>query len=142
MKNNVLFRQVVNLLDDKEVWVTVFFVILAAFFSYSSFVAPQYRDEMVLGAIAGAVASATGVRGVLLAFASNHSDTVVELLNQAINALEKATGKNIIPDDEQALAMAFFKKELGKLKEKAETKEALAELQRIERQVNDLFPRG
>lgn len=139
MKNNVLFRQVVNILDDTDTWLTVLFFALAGFFSYSSWVSPAYRDEMVIATIAAAVANATGVRGVLLAYAKSHAETVVELLDEGVNAVEHVAGVNLVNDDLQAILRGAILKELQALKVDSDTNERLAKL---ERQINDLLPRG
>lgn len=142
MRHNVLFRQIVNLLDDTDLWLTLVFVALAGFGSYTSWIAPEFRDEVVLASIAGAIASATGVRGVLLAFAASHAATVVELVDDGINAAERAAGVNFVPDDLQSLGMKAFLKVLEDLKKDAATAEAIAELQALENKVKALWPKG
>lgn len=142
MKRNVIFRQLVNLLDDTDLWITIVFAASAAFFSYSSWVAPAYRDEMVLASIAGTVASATGIRGVLLAFAASHATTLVKLVDKSIDAVEKAAGVNLVPDDLQSLGLQALLKVLQDLKNNAATIEAVSELQAVEDKIKALWPKG
>lgn len=142
MKRNVIFRQLVNLLDDTDLWIALVFAAAAAFFSYSSWVAPAYRDEMVLASIAGTVASATGIRGVLLAFAASHATTLVKLVDKSIDAVEKAAGVNLVPDDLQSLGLQALLKVLQDLKNNAATIEAVSELQAVEDKIKALWPKG
>lgn len=142
MRNNVLIRQLMNLLDDTDLWLTFVFVALAGFGSYTSWIAPEFRDEVVLASIAGAVASATGVRGVLLAFAASHAATVVKLVDSGITAAERAAGVNFVPDDLQSLGMKAFLKALEDLKNDAATAEAMRELLEMENKVKALWPKG
>ena len=142
MRNNVLIRQLMNLLDDTDLWLTFVFVALAGFGSYTSWISPEFRDEVVLASIAGAVASATGVRGVLLAFAASHAATVVQLIDSGITAAERAAGVNFVPDDLQSLGMKAFLKALEDLKKDAANAEVMRELLELENKIKALWPKG
>lgn len=124
--------------NEDRVWALFFFAV-AAFFSYSPMIAPDVRFEMVIASAAAGVGSAYGVPGLLLAFAKGHSDSIGELTNDLINAVEKATGKNIVPNDIQTALISAEKNALQSLKVSASVMDKLAEL---ERKVNDLMPRG
>jgi hypothetical protein len=130
IRNAPIVKHLLNVLDDSDTWLAAFFFAVAAFASYTQLIAPEFRSEAVLGALAAAVASATGVRGVLLAYAQKHAATIVGVLDDTVNYIEHEAGVNFVNDDLQRLIASTIRKELAGAKVDSETQRKLEELER------------
>ncbi len=130
IRNAPIVKHLLNVLDDSDTWLAAFFFAVAAFASYTQLIAPEFRSEAVLGALAAAVASATGVRGVLLAYAQKHAATIVGVLDDTVNYIEHEAGVNFVNDDLQRLIASTIRKELAEAKVDSETQRKLEELER------------
>jgi len=126
MKSNPLYKFLSSHTDT--VLAIVIFTV-AVFFSYSSWVAPDFRNELVFSLFGLGVVVGTGVRAAILAWAKGHADTVASLANQGINAAEKAIGRNLVPDDVQALIINTFRSELKGLDVSPEVAAKLADVE-------------
>lgn len=129
LKELPIVKHLLNVLDDSDTWLAAFFFAVAAFASYTQLIAPEFRSEAVLGCLAAAVASATGVRGVLLAFAYKHANAIAGVLDSTINQVEGHVGVNFLDDNLQALIINTIRKELGSAKVDAETQRKIADLE-------------
>ncbi len=127
MKQHPLYK----FLSDVDTILAAVIFAVALFFSYSSWVAPEFRNELALGLVVG-----TGVRAALLAWAKSHADTVATLANQGINAAEKAIGRNVIPDDVQLLVINTLRSELKDLNV---SPEVAAKLSDVENKIRNLL---
>jgi hypothetical protein len=130
IRNAPIVKHLLNVLEDSDTWLAAFFFAVAAFASYTQLIAPEFRSEAVLGALAAAVASATGVRGVLLAYAQKHAATIVGVLDDTVNYIEHEAGVNFVNDDLQRLIASTIRKELAEAKVDSETQRKLEDLER------------
>lgn len=132
MKQNPLYK----FLSDVDTILAAVIFAVALFFSYSSWVAPEFRNELVFSLLALGLVVGTGVRAALLAWAKSHADTVATLANQGINAAEKAVGRNVVPDDVQLLVINTLRSELKDLNV---SPEVAAKLSDVENKIRNLL---
>lgn len=132
MKQNPLYK----FLSDVDTILAAVIFAVALFFSYSSWVAPEFRNELVFSLLALGLVVGTGVRAALLAWAKSHADTVATLANQGINAAEKAVGRNVVPDDVQLLIINTLRSELKDLNV---SPEVAAKLSDVENKIRNLL---